>query len=101
MREALISFSGWIPALTLPTATLFQLARIVKTGSAEGVSALTWLLFGFANLGIYVFTEKYLALQSILAQLLTAVLNFVIVGFILAMRRKKMFQPRIHRDQNG
>lgn len=87
MREILINVAGWIPAVFLPAATLMQLIRLLKTRQAEGVSALTWFLFGFANLGIYIFTEKYFALQSILAQLLTAILNFVIVGMILLMRR--------------
>lgn len=88
MREVLISFSGWIPAITLPAASLFQLVRILRTRSAAGVSAMSWLLFGFANLGLYVFTEKYTAIQSILAQLFNAVLNFVIVALIVAIRRK-------------
>jgi uncharacterized protein with PQ loop repeat len=84
-----INIAGWIPAFTLPLATLFQLMKLLKTKSTEGVSVLAWVLFGFANLGIYIFTEKYLVIQSILAQLLTAVLNFVIVGVILYLRRTK------------
>lgn len=83
-----INIAGWIPAITLPLATLFQLVKIVKARSAEGVSLITWLLFGFANLGIYLFTEKYGVIQSILAQLLTAILNFVIVGTIIILRKK-------------
>jgi hypothetical protein len=74
--------------VTLPLATCFQLGKILKTRSTEGVSILTWLLFGFANLGIYVFTEKYMVIQSILAQLVTAVLNFTIVGVLLILRRR-------------
>jgi len=89
MNSFWINIAGWVPAITLPLATLFQLIKLAKTRSSEGVSILTWLLFGFANLGIYIFTEKYWVIQSILAQLLTAVLNFVIVGLILYMRRKK------------
>ncbi len=63
-----------------------QLWKIAKTRNVEGVSILTWLLFGFANVGIYIFTEKYFALQSILAQLVTAILNFAIVIWILVIR---------------
>lgn len=88
MRETLINFAGWLPAFFLPGATLAQLWKILRTRHTEGVSILTWLLFGFANLGIYIFTEKYFAIQSILAQLLTAVLNFVIVFQVLALRRE-------------
>jgi len=92
MNPFWINFAGWIPAITLPLATFFQLAKILKTRSTEGVSILTWLLFGFANLGIYVFTEKYLVIQSILAQLLTSLLNFTIVGVLLGLRKKNSTQ---------
>jgi uncharacterized protein with PQ loop repeat len=88
MDDGLINLAGWLPALFLPGATLAQLWKIARTRHTEGVSILTWLLFGFANLGIYIFTEKYGALQSILAQLLTAVLNFTIVGWILVLRSR-------------
>lgn len=88
MHDFWINLAGWIPAVTLPLATCFQLGKILKTRSAEGVSAVTWLLFGFANLGIYIFTEKYGVIQSILAQLLTAILNFIIVGVIWILRRR-------------
>lgn len=88
MSDLLVNIAGWIPAVFLPAATLAQLIRLLKTRSAEGVSLLTWLLFGFANLGIYIFTEKYSTPQSIFAQLLTALLNFVIVAVIWILRRK-------------
>jgi len=89
MPETLVNLAGWLPAIALPGATLAQLWTLIRTRSAEGVSVLTWLLFGFANLGIYIFTEKYVALQSILAQLLTAILNFIIVAVILTLRRQR------------
>ena len=89
MPESLINLAGWIPAILLPGATLTQLLKIVIRRKTEGVSVITWLLFGVANLGIYIFTEKYFAIQSILAQLLTAVLNFVIVFCVLALRDPK------------
>jgi len=82
----LIELAGWLPAIALPGATVAQLWKIAKTRNVEGVSILTWLLFGFANVGIYIFTEKYFALQSILAQLVTAILNFAIVIWILVIR---------------
>ena len=43
---------------------------------------------GIANLGLYIFTEKYLALQTLLGLLGTAVLNFVIVGMVVSIRKK-------------
>jgi uncharacterized protein with PQ loop repeat len=89
MREMLINAAGWIPALTLPAATLAQLWKIARAGRAENVALSTWLLFGIANLGMYVFTEKFTTPQSILGQLVTAVLNFAIVGWILVLRRRE------------
>lgn len=88
MNQTIVQLAGWLPAIALPGATLVQLLKIALTRKTEGVSILTWLLFGFANLGIYIFTEKYFAIQSILAQLLTAVLNFIIVYLIFTIRRK-------------
>lgn len=88
MDQTLTDLAGWIPAIVLPTATLFQLVKIARARSAAGVSLITWLLFGFANIGLYVFTEKYFAPQSLIGLLGTAVLNFVIVGMILRLRRK-------------
>ena len=37
MRDFWINVAGWIPAITLPLATLFQLRQLLKTKSAEGV----------------------------------------------------------------
>lgn len=88
MPESLTDLAGWIPAIVLPTATLFQLVKIARARSAEGVSLMTWLLFGFANIGLYVFTEKYLAPQSLIGLLGTAALNFVIVGMILRFGKR-------------
>ncbi len=80
--------AGWLPALILPTATLLQLIKIIRQGHSEGVSLASWVLFGFANLGTYVFTGRYTAIQTILGFLLTAVLNFVIAGLIIFYNRK-------------
>ncbi len=88
MANSVTNIAGWIPAIILPTATLIQLVRIVWLRSASGVSLFTWLLFGFANLGLYVYTEKYSELQSIAGLLLTALLDFMIVALIIAFRRR-------------
>ncbi len=88
MNETVTNLAGWIPAVILPTATLFQLIKIIRSKSADGVSLTTWILFGFANLGLYVFTEKYQAPQTLIGLLGTAVLNFIIVGRILSLRKR-------------
>ena len=88
MNETVTNLAGWIPAVVLPTATLLQLIKILRSNSAEGVSLMTWLLFGIANLGLYIFTEKYLAPQTLIGLLGTAVLNFIIVAMILSRRKQ-------------
>ena len=88
MNETVTNLAGWIPAIVLPTAALIQLLTITRRKCVDGISATAWALFGFANLGLYVFTEKYLALQTLIGLLGTAVLNFVIVGMVVSIRKK-------------
>lgn len=83
----LASVIGWIPAIVFPTATALQLAAIVRARSAKGVSIAGWLLFGVANLSLYIYVERYGELQAILSGLGTAVLNFAIVVVALAIER--------------
>lgn len=77
------SIAGILPAIVFPVATLAQLVRIVRSRSAAGVSVTTWLLFGFANIGVYFYAERYTEWQAIVGMLVTAVLDFVIVGLAL------------------
>jgi hypothetical protein len=88
MRELIIQLSGWLPALIFPTATALQLWKIIRNKSSEGVSWLTWLLFGIANLGLYIYAEKYSDPQAIIGLLLTAVIDFVIIGMIFFAYRE-------------
>ena len=88
MNETITNIAGWIPAVVLPIAALSQLFTIARRKSADGVSLITWLLFAIANIGLYIFTEKYFSLQSIIGLLGTAVINFIIVGMIIALRKK-------------
>ena len=89
MNDILTNIAGWIPAIILPIATISQLAKIVQEKTAQGVSLITWFLFGIANIGLYLFTEKYFALQSLIGLLGTAVLDFAILGVALAYKSKK------------
>lgn len=75
--------AGILPAIVFPAATLVQLVRMVRARSAAGVSVSTWLLFGFANLAIYFYAERYTEWQAIVGMLLTAALDFVIVALAL------------------
>ena len=81
---ALIDFAGWFPALILPLAALIQLVTIFRNRSTRGVSWVSWGLFGLANLMLYVYTQKYDDIQSILGLLGTAVVDFVIMGLAVA-----------------
>ena len=77
---SLTQIAGILPAIVFPAATLAQLARMIRARSAAGVSVATWLLFGFANLAIYIYAERYTEWQAIVGMLFTAVIDFVIVA---------------------
>ncbi len=83
MPPIIIELSGWLPAVIIPTATLLQLLTIFKNKSAQGVSALVWFMFGIANLGLYIYTEKYTDYQAIIGLLGTAVIDFIIVAMVV------------------
>lgn len=84
MSPTLIKLAGWLPAVIIPAATLIQLVTIFKDRSTQGVSWLTWFLFGVANIGLYIYTEKYTALQSIVGLLGSAALDFLIAALAIA-----------------
>ena len=85
--------AGILPAIVFPVATLMQLVRIVRQRSTAGVSVATWLLFGFANVAIYFYAERYTEWQAIVGMLLTAVLDFAIVGLALLAYRPLGAEP--------
>jgi len=88
----MIELLTWMPALVLPGAALIQLVQLWKTHNPGGVSVLSWLMFGVANIGAYfLFVEtggKYSDIRPILAFLLTSVLNFWVVWTVLKFRIK-------------
>ncbi|MGK7891064.1 MAG: hypothetical protein AB4042_17180 [Leptolyngbyaceae cyanobacterium] len=86
MAGLIPNIAGWIPAIILPTATISQLVKLTRSQSVEGVSLTTWLLFGIANVGLYIFTEKYFTLQALVGLLGTAMMDFVIVAIIVLMK---------------
>jgi hypothetical protein len=81
--------AGILPAVVFPAATLMQLVRMLRQRSAAGVDTSTWFLFGFANLALYFYAERYTEWQAIIGMLLTALIDFVIVG--LAWRYQRRF----------
>lgn len=80
---SLNQIAGILPALVFPTATLLQLLRIIRQRSTVDVSVSTWVLFGFANIAIYFYAERYAEWQAIVGMLLTAVFDFAIVVLAL------------------
>ena len=87
--ERLRALAGWLPAVILPTATLDQWLMILRSGSAENVSAVTWLLFLLANLGALFIARpesRRAVVQMALAFGLTALLDVAIVATIVVYR---------------
>ena len=89
MNDTLTNIAGWIPAIILPIATITQLTKIIQEKNSDGVSLITWFLFGVANIGLYLFTEKYFALQSLVGLLGTAILDFAILGVAIFYKRQE------------
>jgi len=83
-----IEIIGYIPALIFPVATIIQVVYLLKSKSSNGVSATTWGAFALGNLALYLYTEKYDAIQSIVGQLVTALIQLYIVFLVLKYRRQ-------------
>ena len=83
MNPLLIELCGWLPAIIIPLATIIQLSAILRNRSTSGVSGITWFLFGVANVGLYIYTEKYGDPQAIAGLLGSALLDFVITGLAI------------------
>lgn len=88
MSELLIELAGWLPAIIFPTATFLQFLKVRQASSAEGVSCLSWFLFGVANLGTYIYTAKFYSIQAIVGFLGSAIVDFLIVAIALSKTRK-------------
>jgi hypothetical protein len=86
--ELIIQIAGAIPAIIFPAGSITQLYAIVSRRSATGVSALTWFFAGFANICLYVYTQKYGEWESIVAFLFSSILNFTICGMAIYYRRR-------------
>ncbi|MGZ9243495.1 MAG: hypothetical protein ACXW6K_23740 [Candidatus Binatia bacterium] len=86
MNPHIINIAGWLPAIIFPAATIIQLIALLRSNSLKGISPTTWTLFGIANISIYIYTEKYLALQTIVGFLGTAFLDFIIAA--MAFKRR-------------
>jgi uncharacterized protein with PQ loop repeat len=81
-----IEVFGYIPAIVFPTATIIQLIHLIKSKTSEGVSPFTWGAFAIGNVSLYIYTEKYSQLQSIIGLLLTSILQIVIIVLVFKYR---------------
>ncbi len=86
---SIIEVIGYIPAIVFPTATIIQLVHLYKTKSSEGVSALAWAAFALGNVSLYIYTEKYTAIQSILGLLVTSILQIGIITLAIKYKKPK------------
>lgn len=89
----LLEIVGWVPAVVFPAATLFQLLVIVRTRTAAGVSAVAWSAFAIANICLFLYTEKYGEIESIVGALGTAALNLCIVAAAIRYRNPRPGNP--------
>jgi len=87
--QFVMELAGWLPGIIFPGATALQLYKIWKGGTAKGVSISTWFLFAIANVGLYIYAQKYDSLQMIVGLLGTAALDTAIVVLALARDRKE------------
>ena len=83
MPTSVVEVSGYIPAVVIPIATAIQLISLLRNGKTSGVNWVSWFLFGVSNIGLYVYTEKYTEVQSIVGLLGSAALDFAIVVVVL------------------
>lgn len=88
LAAPLVDFLGWVPAIVFPAATGLQLLAILRSRSAQGVSVVAWSMFAFANASLFVYTEKYGEIESIVGTLGTAGLNLCIVAAALKYRAR-------------
>lgn len=90
----LFEMLGWVPAVVFPAATFVQLVEIVRRKTAAGVSVAAWTAFAVANVCLFLYTEKYGELESILGALGTAAMNLCIVGAALRYRNGPQGNPK-------
>ncbi len=90
MSQEFIQLIGFLPALIFPLASISQLYAMHRQQSAKGVSISTWVMVAVANISLYIYTQKYDELQSIMALLGAATLNLCVVFLALHFRRRGM-----------
>lgn len=70
----------WVPAFAFPLSHLVQIYKMLKTGEVQDVAVLTFYGYFLGNMGAYLFVEKYFDIRTLMAFVLTAFLEIVIVS---------------------
>ena len=86
-------FLEWIPAITFPLSHVFQIHKIFMNETIEGVSFWTFYGWFLGNFGAYLFTDKLTDIKTILAFLVTGLLEIVIC--IILQHGNKLYQTLI------
>lgn len=81
-------YSGFLPAILYPVATILQLVKIIKSGSSVGVSINTWILNLVANIGLYFLSNQYYNWKSIVGFLGTGFICAIIIFYIIDLKNK-------------
>lgn len=83
-----IKIAGIIPAFIFPIASIIQCLHLLRVKNSKGNSLPSWFAFVIGNVCLYIYTEKYLELQAILATLGTALIQLYVIFLIYKYREK-------------
>jgi hypothetical protein len=75
-------FLTWMPVIFFPGSHMVQIHKMLREGSAAGVSAATFAGYFFGNMGAFLFAEKYTDIRTLLSFVLTAILEVIIVSMV-------------------
>jgi uncharacterized protein with PQ loop repeat len=71
----------WLPGIVFITGYLIQIFKIYKTPYPEEVEKYTFLMILLANIGAYLFTNKFFSLKAISAYIIPSVLQIIIIAY--------------------
>ena len=89
MINYISDYGGFLPGLLYPIASILQLVKIIKSDNVKGLSEYTWILLFICNVGLYFLSGRYYNWKSILGFLGSAILNIVVVFYIVHLREKE------------
>ena len=78
----------WAPFIFFPLSYLLQIIKVIEKKSEKGQDVWSYFLFFLANLGAFLFIEKFGDVRAIGGFLLTALLQIISVIVILQYSKK-------------